>query len=99
MYIQLVGPTPPQDVTAVALSSSKIEVMWLDPEYPNGVIIQYNVTLTDEDDGSMTYSTTDLFVVIEGLTPFTMYSVEVYGITVEPGDQGNTIVVTPEDGT
>ncbi|KAI6647638.1 hypothetical protein LOD99_8712 [Oopsacas minuta] len=61
-----------------AISSTAIQVEWVEPEQPNGVIVSYNIIL----DGVSVY--TDNFsgvFIAMGLMPYTVYSFELVACT------------------
>lgn len=77
-------------------------VLWLEPEYPNGIITEYVVSISSTEGGrqNFTVNQTDLLQLnITDLTPFTLYSVFVVGVTSEVGDRSMIVdVFTLEDG-
>ena len=59
----------------------------MEPEFPDGVIRNYTVSLTNANDGTETNVTTDqLSANITGLDPFTQYWIVVFAETVAVGE-------------
>ncbi len=80
-------------------TSTSVTVQWLEPDIPNGEITMYTVSISDTDAINQSNSTTETEVVIEGLTPFTTYTVLVYGFTsAGRGDPEVTMFDTEEAG-
>ena len=75
--------------------------MWLEPEFANGVIRNYIVSVTDEDGITTNYSVngTEQFTRITGLDPFTLYSVAVHGVTVEAGEPSMSVDVRTDESS
>ena len=90
----------------MSINSTSILVNWEQPESPNGILRLYRVTYVYTSTAqsgatSVTVNTTNNFtsVVIDGLEPFTMYSVSVVGVTVGDGPSSeNVTVMTNESG-
>ncbi len=88
-----VPSSPPQNVTAIVLSSTKIEVNWTDvPEIDhNGIITDYEVMyeplMTFGDALSITIvNTTNMYITLNGLQEFVNYNISVRARTsVGPG--------------
>ena len=96
------SPVPgshPQNVTAVALTSTSIHVQWDPPEVQNGVIDGYRVFVTEAETGDVTLETTNVTqVFIENLHPFYTYHCLIVAFTVGDGPNVSVSVVTKEDG-
>nr|XP_034982811.1 phosphatidylinositol phosphatase PTPRQ [Zootoca vivipara] len=75
---------PPQNVTYKNISSSEVELSFLPPSVPNGIIETYTVYLREADgtDGR-TINTTHLSLTITGLKIYTRYIAEVSSSTVK----------------
>ena len=61
----------------------------MEPEFPNGVIRRYIVSLTNSEDGSVMNVTTvppELSVNVTGLDPFVRYWVVVFAETIDIGE-------------
>lgn len=94
--------TSPMEFEALVLTSRSIYLSWTAPniEDRNGVIRGYQVNVTETNSGQMLqYSTTNLFITIEGLHPSYTYWCSVSAFTVATGPFSNASIVTlPEDG-
>ena len=83
---------------ATALNSTLILLSWSVPEYPNGVIQQYTLSITDMiTPFTVSVSGATLSTEIGGLDPFTTYYVTVYGRTVEDGLESEAVNVTTDE--
>ena len=95
------APTAPLGVTAVASSSTAIDVTWTEPNMPNGVIRRYQVTYTRNDVMDTTPQTVDetsTAVQLTDLEKFANYTIFVQGFTVELGAQSDPVTArTDED--
>ena len=72
------APSPPRNVAAMNINSRNATISWSEPEFPNGNILLYNIVLTDDELGSVlnvNSTSTELFLVLENLRPFTDYTV------------------------
>ena len=73
--------------------------MWEEPEVSNGIIRNYLVSIyINTDDVLTAINHTDvsmLTVNIYGLTPNTMYTVNISAVTVEPGEVVPVSFTTP----
>ena len=100
-----VAPSEPNDVTAVATSSTSVTVTWTEPSMPNGLIRRYIITyyrtdsgLTDSQEVNITSNDTTT-AVLSGLDIFTNYTIFVEAVTVATGDMSERVtVMTDEDG-
>ena len=88
--------------TVVANSSTSIVMTWDPPHIhqQNGIIISYSITLMSGKNTS-TFTTPDEMLTLEGLRPFTSYTLDVSASTsIGPGPSTTALtVITPEDGT
>ena len=95
------APTQPQGVTAEAINSTAVRARWQEPMFPNGIIRQYIVNISD---GSIvvarsTVPGSTLSTEVFDLMPYTLYSVVVYAVTVETGEPSDIETVrTSEAG-
>ena len=89
------APTQPLNVTVEAINSTAVQASWQEPTFPNGIIRQYIVYISNG--GIVEASSTvtgDIFSVdLSGLRPYTLYSVEVYAVTVETGEPSDIATV------
>lgn len=94
------APSAPRNVTLQDINSTYAIIGWIEPEFPNGVVRRYILTLTNaDDDGTERNITTDeLSVNVTGLVPFTEYWIVVFAETVAVGDGSSNISIrTPQD--
>ena len=94
----------PQMIQSMTINSSSVLMTWQapPPEYQNGIITSYVVSVFLEDNDTIVqqYTTSSLSVTLVGLHPFSMYMVAVAaetGVGRGPFSSGFTIR-TPEDG-
>ena len=98
----LAAPSPPQDLNVTVLGPTQIFVMWLEPEFPNGIIRNYTLSVTDLEAGITTNYSVDgseQSTVITGLDPYTLYSVTVRGITVVAGDPSLSVMERTDESS
>ncbi|KAM5288523.1 phosphatidylinositol phosphatase PTPRQ [Ctenodactylus gundi] len=68
-----VPETPPIMNTFQNLSSTSVLLSWDPPVKPNGAIIHYDLTLQGPNE-NFSFSTSDNHIILEELSPFTLYS-------------------------
>ena len=71
----ILGPSEPYSLKIVSVASSSLTFQWMPPEVPNGVITQYSIQLNETDINSL--SNNELMCTIEGLSPDTVYVLQV----------------------
>jgi len=87
--------TPP---TVVTISSSIINVTWLPPQVPNGVLLRYEVILNNESIIANVTSEQTQYLAT-GLNPATEYGFSVVSYTTAGGTQSETVhTLTAESG-
>ncbi|XP_066489466.1 phosphatidylinositol phosphatase PTPRQ [Tiliqua scincoides] len=75
---------PPENITYRNISSSEIEISFLPPSEPNGIIEYYTIYLREMDGTEKTIiNTTHLSLIIKDLKIYTKYTVEVSSSTVK----------------
>ena len=80
------------NVTVTELGSTYAFIIWEAPEFPNGIIQNYIVSVTGSDGESVSnISTSNSSTNVTNLLPFTQYFVEVFAETVEVGLASDTI--------
>ena len=85
-------PSAPVNVTITEIASTYILISWGPPEFPNGIIQSYTISISDRGGQHLSnVSTNDLSANVTGLTPFTHYNVAVFARTVEIGEASPTI--------
>ena len=86
--------TPPAVVT---VSSSTINLTWLPPQVPNGILLRYEVILNNESVVNVTSGKTQYLAT--GLNPATEYGFSVVSYNSAGGTQSETVfVITEESG-
>ena len=86
LYVSNTAPSAPTNITLEEVGSTYVVVSWGVPDFPNGIIRQYIVSLTDENGVLLSnISTSALSVNISQLAPFTHYQVTVVAETVDIG--------------
>ncbi|KAM6436186.1 phosphatidylinositol phosphatase PTPRQ isoform 2-T2 [Liasis olivaceus] len=91
---------PPQNITYRNMSSSAIELSFLPPSVPNGIIKTYTIYLTEINGTEVrVINTTHLSLIITGLKKYTKYLVEVSSSTVkgEGARSAPLDIITDED--
>lgn len=93
---------PPDNITAISLTSSQILVSWdpPPPEHRNGPILAYNFIVTDTSSSVVIWSSILLnsSTVVGFLKPFTIYNFSISARTsVGYGPIGSTTETTLED--
>ena len=83
----------------LALSATSLSITWMEPQQPNGVIVSYIIFL---DSLSIHNSSQPDTLVVDNLTPFTLYTVQVeactmFGCTRSPLVAETTLESPPED--
>ena len=77
----------------VSVASSSLTFQWMPPKVPNGVITQYSIQLNGTDITSL--SNNELMYTMEGLSPDTVYVLQVRAHTgVGAGPSSNITAVT-----
>ncbi|XP_055937511.1 receptor-type tyrosine-protein phosphatase mu-like isoform X2 [Argiope bruennichi] len=72
-------PSEPRLLSTTSVTEKEMEISWTEPEYPNGIIIQYHVTVWTEDFSKKVFKTETRaeFADISGLKPATQYIIQV----------------------
>lgn len=74
-FFSLIVPeTSPIINTFKNLSSTSVLLSWDPPVKPNGAIISYDLTLQGPNE-SYSFITSDNYIILEELSPFTLYSI------------------------
>ena len=101
MCFKFPAPTQPLNVIAEAINSTVVQASWQEPTFPNGIIREYIVNISNGDvvEASSTVAGDIFSADLSGLRPYTQYSVEVYAVTVETGEPSDIATVrTSEAG-
>ncbi|KAF8766774.1 Receptor-type tyrosine-protein phosphatase mu like protein [Argiope bruennichi] len=72
-------PSEPRLLSTTSVTEKELEISWTEPEYPNGIIIQYHVTVWADDLSKKVFKTETRaeFADISGLKPATQYIIQV----------------------
>ena len=93
------APSIPLNVMVALINATAVNVTWEEPVTDNGIIRSYLVSIYTNTDVVLTaINHTDVSVLtvnICGLTPNTMYTVNISAVTVEPGDVASMSFTTP----
>ena len=76
----IVVPSEPHSLAVYSVTSSSETLQWVPPELPNGVITQYSIQHNGTDVTNFNNNT--LMDTIEGLSPDTVYDVQLRAHTV-----------------
>ena len=100
LYTYLIGPaTGPHSLTADTIQSRFVTLSWMPPDTPNGIIIQYEVQYSVNSTTSLINFTDTLMGTVEGLSPGTIYTVQIRAYTrvgAGPFCSSVTVVTLPE---
>ena len=83
-----IAPSKPTNVELIPVNSSSLYLSWEPPSQPNGVIIDYNYTCSD-DNATISYYSSDMMsyssslrnATLTGLEPFRQYTCNVTAAT------------------
>jgi len=93
----------PTNVQVVAISSSSIRLTWEPPrpEDQNGIIMAYNITITEAETGRVTYfrkEGTGSLLIVNFLHPFYTYQCSISAETIGPGPPALASITTHQEG-
>ena len=92
----------PEIINASSIDPNMLDLEWspLSPGTENGIILYYNVTLTEQETGvTLQYISNDNYIMIYSLHPYYTYVVMVAAVTVAGSGPTNMITIKmPEDG-
>lgn len=94
------APSPPTNITPTNITSRSASITWSHPTYPNGAILQYKVSLTDDQPGNASvFMTVETSYLLDMLTPDTLYFVTLTAMNSLTGERSEEISFTTlEDG-
>uniref|UniRef100_A0A8D2MUT7 Phosphatidylinositol phosphatase PTPRQ n=1 Tax=Zonotrichia albicollis TaxID=44394 RepID=A0A8D2MUT7_ZONAL len=85
LFLHTVPESAPVMKTFSNLSTTSVMLSWDPPVKPNGIIIHYDLNLFGPERNS-SFSTTNNFIILEDLLPFTLYSIYAAARTIKgPG--------------
>lgn len=86
LLIYSLAPSAPRNVTVVDIASTYAIISWMLPEFPNGVIRRYTVSLVENGGrAEINITTTEISANVTGLRPLRHYWVVVFAETVTVG--------------
>jgi len=93
----------PTNVQVVAISSRSIRLTWEPPrpEDQNGIIVAYNITITEAETGRVWYfqkEGTKSLLVVNFLHPYYTYNCSISAETVGPGPPAFASITTHQEG-
>ncbi|KAJ8045141.1 Usherin [Holothuria leucospilota] len=103
VYTPVSAPQGIPRPTLMVLSSTSILASWTEPTIPNGDIVQYGVILmSGSPDQETITATNDTAVLLNDLTPYTLYDIRVLvcndgGCGVGPKEYAQTLQAPPEE--
>ena len=87
--ISFVVPSKPRSLEILSVNSSTVTLQWIPPEIFNGVITHYSIQLDGTNIGN--FSSSVLMYTIEGLSPDTLYALQLRAHTGAGAGQSNTV--------
>uniref|UniRef100_A0A670YH56 Phosphatidylinositol phosphatase PTPRQ n=1 Tax=Pseudonaja textilis TaxID=8673 RepID=A0A670YH56_PSETE len=72
--------SPPRNVEALAVTASEVNLRWLPPEMPNGIITHYEI-MSDNGSILITKNATTTHLILNELKPYTLYNISVRAFT------------------
>ncbi|XP_034258810.1 phosphatidylinositol phosphatase PTPRQ [Pantherophis guttatus] len=72
--------SPPQNVEALEVTASEVNLRWLPPEMPNGIITHYEI-MSDNGSILITKNATTTHLILNELKPYTLYNISVRAFT------------------
>lgn len=92
MFIFDTEPSAPRNVTVLESASTYAIISWRAPEFPNGIIRHYTVTLSERGGHFMrSIVTAESTLNVTDLSPLVHYWVVVFAETIEIGDSSANI--------
>lgn len=92
--------SPPQNVEIINVTATEINLKWLPPEQPNGLITHYEVLYSDSSD-LFVRNTSSTNISLTEMMPYTLYNISVRAFTrLGHGNQSSfpLLVRTSETG-
>ena len=89
----LAVPSEPRSLEIISVNLSSVTLQWIPLQSPNGVITHYSIQLNGTDIGN--FSSNELMYTIEGLSPDTVYVLQLRAHTeAGAGLHNNTTIIT-----
>ena len=86
-------PSEPRLLEVVSVTSSSVSLQWRPPVTPNGNITQYSIQF--DTTAVINFSSNTLMITVEGLSPETVYVLQVRAHTsVGAGPPSNITIIT-----
>ena len=77
MHYLYIAPSEPQQLEVATITSTTVQLQWLAPKYPNGVITRYSIHYDGKDINDFGEKVPNMMMgVVEGLSPYTIYVLE-----------------------
>ncbi|XP_010155269.1 PREDICTED: fibronectin-like, partial [Eurypyga helias] len=92
--------SPPQNVELINVTATEINLRWLPPEQPNGLITHYEVLYSDSND-LFIKNASSTSISLREMKPYTLYNISVWAFTrLGHGNQSSfpLLVKTSETG-
>jgi len=89
-------PSNPHSLEIISINSTSVTLRWMPPDTPNGIITQYSLQSSDMT-SIANLSSNVLMFTVEGLSPDTMYELQLRAHTsVGKGPPTSVTVITCE---
>ncbi|KAM4676019.1 phosphatidylinositol phosphatase PTPRQ [Discoglossus pictus] len=85
--------SPPRNLALVGVNSTSINLEWLPPSQPNGIITHYEIIYTNSTTLFAQNTSTSSFTLTD-LNPYTLYSISVRGYTKFGHGNQSTVVLS-----
>ena len=92
LFVSTTEPSAPRNLTVIEIASTYVIISWSAPEFPNGVVRNYIVTVTERGGHFMQNTViADTSANLTNLRPFVHYWLVVFAETIEIGDSSTNI--------
>ena len=92
LFVSSTEPSAPRNLTVIEIASTYVVISWSAPEFPNGNVRNYIVTVTERGGHFMQNTViADTSSNITNLRPFVHYWLVVFAETIEIGDSSTNI--------
>ena len=96
-----VPTSPPEQFNASAVNGVILQLQWSppNPSGTNGIIQYYNITIVEQETGTLFYSITpSMSIVVSTLHPYYTYKCTVSAVTIGNGPVASLVIQMPEEG-